>query len=319
MQGAFNAAGDVVDQSPIANIKESVMQGMNGAVMGFFRRLAAMRLSREYTEAITTLGGSSQHAATYSSAVDAMITGFTNIDKKYGDYWMDPDTYVANYMSNNTIVDKNGDGKTDAQDAHMMIQEAIGQEFNTVWQSFQQAIRASNADVSAMRQAIASALGVPESGLPNEVGKDVDWSSGNLVNWPIPKVVAFTFAANHLAGGGTLTYTRGTEAIPASMGWFDPDNDGTPGPRTNFLADNDGDGQPDIPPAFAALMGMEEDVLILTFRRYDQCRTASDPYQCEKQALKDYMQSIGALAGRVGGVTADQTKALVRLMQEPNL
>ena len=125
-------------------------------------------------------------------------------------------------------------------------------------------------------------------------------------------MVAFSFAANHLAGGGTLAYVRGTEAIPASMTWLDPDNDGVAGPRNDFVAQG-------IPPAFAALLGIEEDMAILTYRRWDQCRNAADAYHCDQQALRDLSQALSALAGRISGVTADEAKALVRLMQEPNL
>ncbi|HHQ41243.1 MAG TPA: hypothetical protein ENK20_03005 [Chromatiales bacterium] len=315
VQGAFNAAGDVVDTTSIVNISQGVMKGMEAAIMGFFQRLAAMRLSREYTDAITLLGGSSQHAATYANAVASMAAAFTNVDKTYGDYWMDPDTYAATYLANNggSLTDLDGDGDVDVDDAHMAIQQAIGQAFDNAWQAFQQAIRATNADVTAMRQDIAAALGVPESSLPPEVGRDEDWSNpGTQVNWAIPKVVAFSFAASHLAAGGTLTYTRGTEPIPSSMTWLDPDGDGNAGPRSDFVAQG-------IPPAFAALLGIEEDMAILTYRRWDQCRSAADPYQCDKLALKDFTQALGALAGRIGGVGFDEAKALVRLMQEPNL
>ncbi|MBW2109031.1 MAG: hypothetical protein JRI36_10255 [Deltaproteobacteria bacterium] len=322
---AQDAAGEVTCQAEytaiMAAISSSVQNGMNQSMSSFFTRLAAIKLKTEYTDALTTLGASGTQVDTFNSAVQAMVTAFENIDTTYGDYFMDPDGYVDSH------------GTT-----HAAVQNAIDTAFDTAFSTFQSAIQSSNADITAMKQAVASAFGIDVGDLPSDFGTTQDFS-GNSVNWPIPQTVMVNWVASIVDAGGGLTYTRDTLALPNGVqSWigtcsdnqyFDQNScEGNGGTWTAGRSDYSSE-----PDSFAALMGLEEDIRIIEFTRfavYDNLdpnsQTQEQMKAAEKAGRLAFQQHLEAARDRIDGtvdgvtdITTSQKEAIIKVMQQPSL
>lgn len=299
---AHDAAGDVFENNTTALAAETYLAGMttviDSSMSNFGMRIQAVKFKTSYTDAFAALNASGADVTRFNSAVQTMVSDMQALDKQYQPYYQDSSLMtptVANQMQ---------------------------QDYSAVFSTFQSAIAANTTEITAMRSAVATALGLTVGDLPSGLGTDETWdyNTAQMVttNWPIPKVVATDWVAGILSAGGALTYDRSTVAnqmqIPGNMS----------GGRTDFS----GQG---LPPSFAALMGMQEDISIAENTRdyiWDSSNSATggNPNATQKQdALLAFANNVAlitnSLSGTIDGVTAitaAQKAALVRMAEHPD-
>ncbi|WP_297527164.1 hypothetical protein [Thiohalobacter sp.] len=305
---AFDAAGDATGlDAAMQSLSSGFQNSVMAAVNGFFNRVASIAIKKEYTDALGTLGGSQALIDRFNSGVQTFISAQQQIDTQYGDYFMDPQAYLAA-----------NPGVTEQQ-----VQQAIDTAFQAAWSSFQTAIRSNNSEISDMKNSVASALGVSVNTLPSDLGMEYDFN-GNQVNWPIPQTVAVSWVASVLNAGGSFGYTRDTTPVPTNMqNWLDSDDNpgnGIDGQRHDFTSMG-------MPAEFAALMGLMEDVQILENTRYAIWDNNNQPTaQQRQQARLNFVNGLATLAGNISGTTdgstaisAAERDALIKLMMQPSL
>ncbi|MBI4698133.1 MAG: hypothetical protein HY758_04295 [Nitrospirae bacterium] len=160
--------------------------------------------------------------------------------------------------------------------------------------------------------------------LPPDMGTYWDMN-GNMVNWPIPQVVAVNWVASVITAGGDLSYDRSTMdadlPVPSNMNWLNnPDYPSGTGSRNDYV-------EMGMPAFFAAFMGMQEDVQIAENTRWSLWSEGQQPTkEQEKAAGLAYHNNINLiiskLSGTMDGTTAisDEVKeALVKMMEHPSL
>jgi hypothetical protein len=306
---AHDAAGEITFQPTyaqiIASMSSSVQKGMEQSMNSFFTRIAAMKIETDYTQALTTLTASGSQLTRYNTAVQTMVSAFETIDATYAEYFMDPDTYVA---TNNTT--------------HEAVQQAMGTAFNNAFTQFQTDITSTNDEITAMKLSVATALGIGVEDLPGDFGTFRDFN-GNTLNWPIPQAVMVSWVASVISTGGELTFTRWTDEeipVPGNMGWLNGD-----GSRADFT------GGPE-PASFAALRGLQEDIMIIEFTRFDVFdslgpgATQEQMRNAEKTARLAFQQNVENTVSKIGGtvdgstaITTAQKKAMLLLLLQPSL
>jgi len=304
---AHDAAGEVTFQPTyaqlIASMSSTVQKGMEQSMSSFFTRIAAMKVETDYTQALTALNASGSQLTRYNTAVQTMISTFEVIDATYTDYFMDPDTYVA----------VNGT-------SHEVVQQAMNIAYDNAFTQFQTDITSTNDEITAMRQAVADSLGIGPGDLPAEFGTMRDFA-GNTLNWPIPQAVMVSWVSSIISTGGELTYTRWTDAelpVPDNMGWLNGD-----GSRGDFSSE---------PASFGALRGLQEDLMIIEFTRFNgfeslgEDATNEDRRNAEKTARLTFQQNVATTVSKIGGtvdgstsITTAQKKAMLLLLQQPSL
>ncbi|MBI5462696.1 MAG: hypothetical protein HY941_10985 [Gammaproteobacteria bacterium] len=305
---AFDAAGDATGlEAAMASISSGFQGSVMAAVSGFQTRVSSVVIKKEYTDALGTLGGSQSLIDRFNAGVQDFITAQRQVDTQYGDYFMNPDGYLAA-----------NPGVTEQQ-----IRQAIDTAFQNAWGDFEAAIGSTNAEITTMRSKVAQALGINVGDLPVDLGQKRDFD-GNTVNWPIPQTVAVSWVADTLVNGGNLGYDRDTTPVPAMMqNWLDSDNNpgnGVDGLRHDFT----GMG---MPVDFASLMGLMEDVQIVENSRYAIWDGGNQPTADERQQARlTFLANLATLAGNISGtsngataINADERKSLIKLMMQPSL
>jgi hypothetical protein len=316
---AHNAAGEVTNKAAysaiLAAMDSSVMRGIEQSMSSFFTRAAAAKLETEYNGALSTLNTPAAEVAAYNTAVQTMVTSFETIETTYVDYFMDPDGYVA---ANSTT--------------HNAVQNTIDTAFNTAFTNFQSDVASSNAYITSMKTAVATALGINLTDPPlnsADFGKECPFGSdcsniNNWVNWSIPQTAMVTWVANIITAGGSMGYTRDTLTVPTNMGWLN----GT-GARADYIAGAPSTGNA----SFDAFQGLQEDIKIIEFAKWDAWSQAAiggaTPEQLmalEKAQGALFEQRLDAAAARITGTTdgataiaADEKAALVQLLIQPSL
>ncbi len=291
---SFNAAGNA---QGLDNLMMSLSSGfgtsIEQAVTGFFTRVAAVKLKREYSDALAALGGSQGLIDRFNTGVQAFVTAQQQIDIQNQDFFMDPEQFT--------------------EQQRQTKQQEIDQAFGAAFDQFKSAIQVTNTERDAMRATIATALAIDVNTLPLDiVGQEFDFS-GTPVNWSIPQTVAVIWVANNLIAGGDMNYTRDNTPIPNSMqGWLSQ--------RTDFVV------QEGMPPSFAALMEISEDVMIIESARWAIYQNGQPTPAQEEQARLNYLGLVQSLIRNISGTTngsttvnAAEREALVKLMQEPSL
>ena len=308
--GAFDAAGDATGlQAAMASLSSGFQNSIMAAVSGFSNRLSSIAMKTEYSTALAALGGSPALIARFNAAVQAFVTAQQAIDVQYGQYFMDPQAYLAAHG-----------GTTEQQ-----VQSAIDTAFQNAWNAFQASLRSTDAEIQAMLGKVATSLGgaMTASTLAAQgVGQERDFN-GNTVNWPIPQTVAVSWVADVLNAGGSFAFTRDTAPVPTHMqAWLDSDYNpanGIDGRRHDFTAQ--------MPASFAALMGLMEDVQILEETRRSIWQGSAQPTALQRQNARiGFATGLRRLAGLITGttdgsapITAAEKKALLRLMMQPSL
>ena len=305
---AFSAAGNATGLDTAMNsLSTGFQNSVNAAVSGFFTRIASVVLKKEYSTALAALGGNQALIDRFNAAVQSFGVAQQAIDTQYGGYFMDPTAYATQV------------GKTEQQ-----IQTELDAAFQTAWSNFQTAIVSTSSEITAMRVVVASATGtVPSDPVILGIGMEPDFS-GTAVPWPIPQTVAVSWVAGILNAGGSFSYTRDTTPVPANMqNWLDSDDDpnigGIDGQRHDFTSQ--------MPPSFAALMGLIEDVQIVEQTRFVIWDNGNQPTSAQvEQARVDFAGNLDQLVSLIigttdgaTGISAAQKKALLKLMMEPSL
>lgn len=316
---AHNAAGEVTNKPAYAAIlaamDASVLRGIEQSMSSFFTRAAAAKLETEYTEALTTLNTPANEVAAYNAAVQTMVSAFETIETTYVDYFMDPDGYV-----------------TDNATTHNAVQDAINTAFNTAFTNFQTDVAASGAYIASLKTAVAVALGINLTDPPvsdAEFAKECPFGSdcsntNNWVNWSIPQTAMVMWLSNIMAAGGSVSYDRDTLNVPANMGWLNGN-----GSRADYVTG----GQSTANASFDAFQGLQEDIKIIEFSRWDAWDQAAQGGATQEQlmALEKaqgalFEQRLSAAAARIGGTTdgvtaisAAEKAAIVQLIIQPSL
>ncbi len=324
IQAAHDAAGVVAqnstNQSRMLSLTASVRKSIEQAMSSFFQRLASIKIKGEYIKALTTLNASGSQVDRFMTAVNTMMTCNATIEETYGEYFMNPDSYVA---ANNTT--------------HQAVQQAIGQAFQTCFTSFSTGMAGTDDDINTMKTNIVTAFKTEDSNfsvayLPNDFGTYRDFS-GTTKNWPIPQVVMVNWIASIITAAGGLTYTRDTLALPSNMSiWMGTCSDNqyfeqvsctgqggtwTAGRRTYNTPSS----------SFNSYLGIQEDIQIIEFSRYSMYDGGQTPTrEQEKDARLLFQQRMAASSDRIGGTTngttlisTDQKKAVIKLLMQPSM
>jgi len=316
--GAHDAAGGIADnstnQARMLQLSPSVRRSVAQAMSSFERRIAAVKVKSEYTKALTTLNASGDQVNNYLAAVQAMMDAQANVDATYGEYFQNPDIYVAAH------------GTT-----HEAVQAAIDQLFQQSFVAFQNNITSTNAEITQMRANVISAFGIDVNHLPPDFGKYYDFN-GQQRNWPIPQVVLVNWIASIVSAGGNLSYTRDTLDIPDQMSsWLGvcssqeywnkvacESNGGTwTTQRRTYNSPNE---------AFNAYLGLQEDIQIIEFTRVEIYGNGEPNREQEMEARRLFFQRMEAAAGRISGTTdgstaisLEQKKAIIKLLMQPSM
>jgi len=344
---AHNAAGDAAGSGggsgPIATLtiqNPNFMSSIDQAMSSFHQRIAGAKVATEYTNALNTLQASGTQVTTFLTAGEAMFNAYAQIESDYGDYFMDPQTYLAAHS-----------GETEDT-----VRAAIDTAYSTVFSTFQTAIESSNSDIDSLKTKVASLLGVAANQLPNGFGSYSDFS-GTTKNWPIPQTVMVNWLADVLTAGGQFTYTRATTPLPtfAEQWWWGectvaaiPDQatctsqNGEWRNNTTCVIQSDkamcttASGSWDARHDFSTrtpvdsynkFMAMQEDLSILEMSRYAIYDGGAQPTrEEEKQAKLAFTTAMDAIQGNIGGTTngtiaisADQKEAIVTLLKQPSM
>jgi len=296
---AFDAAGDANGlQAAMNSISSGFQYSIMSAVSGFSNRLSSIAMKTEYSAALSTLGGNQTLIDRFNTAVQTFITAQQTIDVQYGQYFMDPQAYLAAHP-----------GTTEQQ-----IQSAIDSAYQSAWNTFQTSLQSTDAEIQTMLGKVATSMGgtVTAASLASQgIGKERDFT-GTQVNWPIPQTVAVSWVADALNAGGGLQYVRDTAPIPAPMqAWMSA--------RHDFTAQ--------MPASFAALMGLMEDVQIIEETRHAIWQGQGQPTATQRQQARiDFANGLQRLASHISGttdgstaITVAQKKALLKLMMQPSL
>ncbi|MEW6719778.1 MAG: hypothetical protein AB1346_04935 [Thermodesulfobacteriota bacterium] len=312
---AHNAAGDGADAGGhMALLPNGVLSSIETAMTTFNRRIAIVRITEDYTNALTALGASGAHVTQFLDGVNAMMTAQATIDTRFSLYYMDREAYLAG----------NSEGfSTDEQ-----VRTAMDNAYSTVWTQFQSAIAASDGDIAAMIAQIQNAN--PGLMLPPDFGGWWD-QNGNRVNWPVTQVVLMNWMADTTFNYGP----RDTTPIPQSMEQWMGSCDNTmywdkASCDSNLGLGHWTPGRHDFEETqsavFRAYLGLQEDLNILQMQRNELWQTNPNATGAERAANEEtYVTAVQAARDRISGnkggaaITAEQKDAIVKLLQPPQM
>jgi len=359
---AFDAAGIKLQSGAglSANnaLSATFRNNMNQSVQNFFTRVSATKVKSRYATTLTTLNATAAQKTRFNTGVTSMSNAMAAIDSRYAAYfdgsanmtetintahaagridktqnpvasaitaWINAGSPAVNSMNFNSA--------TMLDPATSTIQNAIDLSYMAAFNSFNTAIQSTNAEISALKTAVANAMGATVASLPPGLGTFTDFN-GNIVNWPVPQTAAVSFVASIISGGGGLNYTRSGLAIPNSMAeWFGSCANGTSFSRTactgagstwtvnTATAFNTGNA------AFDALLAIQEDIQIAEQTRFDIYATGAQPTQLQMQTAKrTFITNLGTIIANISGTTdgvtalsSAQQRALVQAQQQPSL
>jgi len=311
---AGNVAGNATNTALMSQISSTVQQSIQQAMSSFFMRIASVKVKSEYIKALNALNASGTHVNTFTSAVTTLMAANQNIDATYGEYFMDPDGYVSSH------------GTT-----HSAVQNAINTMFQTAFTTFQTNITSSDSDITTMKNNVAAAFGITVGQLPPDFGQYYNFS-GTAQNWPIPQVVMVNWLASIINAGGSLSYTRDTTPVPASMNWLGSCSDNTyfdqgsctgaggtwtSGVRHTFSTPSS---------SFNAYLGIQEDIQIIEFSRYSIYQSGQPTKEQETQVRLTFLTRLDSIVNNISGttngtaaITLDEKKAIVKMLMQPSM
>lgn len=309
---AFNAMGSIVvpgmqTEVTAGNLTAAAAQMVNSNIGGGIQKLKAEKNIEKYSNALSTLGGSSADLTQYQSAATTLMDTMTAAFQEFEKVFTGTETESEIQSAQNTL--------------DSTMQSAFG--------TFMTSVAASNSRIDTMIANIDNALGT-STGLTRSEFQFYK-NDGSTVNWPVTMVIPTDWISSTLSAGGDVAYTRDTTAIPAQMTWLGTCND--PGfwdktscetngftwtaGRTDFVSDG-------VPAAYAAVLGLQEDVMILEFARWEDQASAGDDMSAHTTLEKQFANAVAGLASNVSGttdgstsITTAQKEALVTLMQSP--
>ncbi len=338
---AHDAAGVVAQNSTnrarMLQLSSTVRRSVEQAMSSFFRRVAAVKVKSEYSKALSILNASGDQVNNYLTAVQEMMNAQAQIDANYGEYFQNPEAYIA------------ARGTT-----HEAVRAAIDQIFQQSFATFQNSITSTDAEIDQMKTNVANSFSIGANDLPLDFGKYYDFN-GQQKNWPIPQVVMVNWLASIIGAGGSFSYTRDTLTIPDQMSWLgtctlsnipNEQECTSQGGQWNaqdssctfsFMVEdsciqNNGKwtsqrrsyNTPSA--AFNAYLGLQEDIQIIEFSRSAIYQNGQPTRAQEMEARQLFYQRVEAAAERISGtvdgttpISTEQKRAVIKLMMQPSM
>jgi len=314
---AHEAAGAAADTTGLfggpEGLSANLMSSIDQSMSAFNRKIGMVKMVTDYTNALNTLQASGAQVSTFIAAAQAMAASTAAVDAQYGDFFRDPAAYLAAHPG------------TDAS----AIQSAINSIFQNAWTTFQNAIAASDAEINSLKAVIIGAF--PGIQLPPDFGTNYIGPQ-TQVNWPIQQVVMVSWMLNLIQGGGSISYTRDTTAIPTMMQqWMGScstpqywDQQSCTGNGGTWTSQRSTFETPST--AFNAYLAMQQDVNIVDMARNSIWDNNNQPTQEQRmQAASDFMTRLASIESKIvatkaGGTSASagEKKAIIKLMLQPN-
>jgi hypothetical protein len=309
---AHNAAGDGAQAGVhMSALSAGLLGSINTAMSSFDRRIAIVRISKEYTNALNALNASGAQVTQYLASVTGLMNASALVDAQFSEYFMNRTAYLAAHP-----------GVTDND-----VQTDMNAAYSAGWTQFQTNIAADNASITTMKNSLLAAN--DNLMLPPDFGTYMD-QTGTQKNWPIPQVVLMNWLA-----ASTFNYSaRDNTAIPSMMGaWMGVcDNNmfwdqgscvgngytWTPGRRdyvgfTGF-------------PVFDSYLGLQEDLNIIQMKRNEIWMTGTQPTGAERAANENlYVTRVLSCGARITGsksgnaITAAEKDAILKLLLPPQM
>lgn len=316
---AMMAAGDAIgnDSSWAALpswFKSSVDAEMSSAVS----KMRAEKALQKYSNALTALNASSSQVTRYTAAANTLFTAMENAFKAFEALFADETSTPST---------------TDIQSAQNTINTAMQSAFST----FITNAASTDAEIDTMQAALISAFCGGDPGCTAFINNNAMFmfrtQDNSSVNWPIPMAVQTTFAASLQSGGGSMSYTRDTLAVPSMMSWLDSDDNsgnGINSTRHDFgTADDNGvsGDERSMPTTLASLFGLKEDVSIIEFTKFSAFSgLGSSPSMSAMETVMDTFNTrldgrqavIGGTTNGSTALTSAQKRALVITSLSPD-
>jgi hypothetical protein len=332
---AFNAMGSITDPLMVARVTAGTLsaQGASMASAAFgpgIMKLRADRSIEKYVAAMTLMGATGTDLSTFTTAAGTLRTAMENAFA----------TLEANFAEDPT---KTTASKTAIDAANTSMQSTMTTAFTT----FMNSMAASNTRIGTMITNIETALGLSTgaSGLQTRFNNGQAFkfytSGGTATNWPINAVVLTDWFSSTKKAGGSVTYARDTQAIPTAMLWQGVCSNTShftktacQGAGATWTAGRScygtvaGTGEVTAcqtnPAPYAALLSIQEDVMIREFTRFAAQSAAGSDMGQQKTLEKAYTDGMTTLTSNIGGTTngtaaisATQKKAIVTMIQSP--
>ena len=289
---AFNAMGAIVvplmnaasNNNTLSNVTK---QAINSSIGGGITKLRADRSIEKYSAALTTLNASSDDVTNYTTAAATLMNSM-----------------IATFKVMEHVFDGN-ETKSEIEAAQNTLNSAM----NTAFNQFITDTAASDARITTMMAKMDTAAG-GDANVSADRFKFYK-SDGDQVNWPLTMVILTDYISDIIIANGSISYTRDDTSIPSSMSWLSA--------RTTF-----GSGGLGIDSNYAALFGIQEDIMIIEFDRFGDQQTAGEDMSAQQTLEKKFSDALSALAGNISGtidgstsISSTQKSAIITLMQSP--
>jgi hypothetical protein len=308
ISAAHDAAGDGVDsEGRYSALTAGFRNSIDTAMSTFNRRIALVRISADYTNALNALSATGAQVTQYLAGVTGLMQASSDVDQEFADYYMDRDAYLSGHS-----------GETDES-----VRQAMNDAYSVAWTQFQTAIAADNAAIAAMEAELVDAN--PSLNLPPDFGTYYD-QSGATKNWPISQVVLVSWLADSTFDYGPRDNTAIPQMMEQWMGSCDNPSYWDYGSCTaNGGTWTTGRHVYDTQSAvFDAYLALQEDLNILQMKKNEIWNDGNQPTGTERAANEaEYMAGVQAAAGRISGakggteITAAEKDAIVKLLLSP--
>ena len=309
---AHDAAGDGAEAGGHMSALSAGLRGsINTAMSSFSRRIAIVRISTEYTNALNALNASGAQVTQYLGSVTDLMSASALVDTQYSEYFMDRSAYLAAHP-----------GVTDND-----VQTGMNAAYSAGWTQFQTDIAADNGAITTMKNNLLAAN--DNLVLPGDFGTYTD-QTGDRRNWPIPQVVLMNWLAPSTFGYSA----RDNTAIPSMMGgwmgacdntmfWDQGSCEGsgntwTPG-RRNYVGFTGST-------VFDSYLALQEDLNIIQMRRSEIWMTGTEPTGAQRAANESvYITRVLSCGERITGsksgtaITAAEKDAILKLLLPPQM
>lgn len=333
---AFNAMGAIVLPAMDAAITSGTLsaaieKGLEASIGRGLQKLRADNFLKKYRNALTTLNATDEEISTYTTAVNTLTAALKAQFEEFEKNCMKDDEDVA---------------IADMEAKNNEMQQGMNNAFN----QFMTDCQASDAQILALRQALATAFSIAagdmDTVLPTERFQyytgDATQSSSK-VNWPIMMVVATRWMANIVIANGGLTYTRDDTTPSSNMWWLGYCQTNTHWNQSDcsewvVARRNYADMYQANMTSWAILEMLREDIQILQFKRWDafsnEVASATDEaaqmeaMEAAEKAFYDKLfdtssstSLVNLLDGTLDGTTtipAATKKALITVFLDPD-
>ncbi|MBI1922261.1 MAG: hypothetical protein HYS23_14395 [Geobacter sp.] len=316
---ALMAAGDSIgNDSSWAALPTWFKSSVDAEMSSAISKMRAEKALQKYSNALTTLNASSSQVTRYTAAANTLFTAMENAFKAFEALFADESSTPST---------------SDIQSAQNAINTAMQSAFST----FITNAASTDAEIDTMQAALISAFCNGDAGCTAFINNDnmfKFFTQGSAqVNWPIPMAVQTSFAASLQSGGGSMSYTRDTLAVPSMMSWLDSDDDSSNGvnsTRHDFGINNDNSASGDernMPTTMASLFGLKEDVSIIEFAKFAAFSgLGSSPSMSAMEGVMDTFvtrliarqSALGGTSNGTTALTAAQKRALVITSLSPD-